>query len=141
MPWSGCFQTSVAHFACVSHDRPQAPRQAIRAACVEQNRVEHRAEDVVLALVEGAVADSHRAGARIPGEVVASGLGEVTPAVDPVHDLQRAVLVRLEVGDELHELLGLPIEVEVVQRLEREGRVPHPGEAVVPVALPARGLG
>ena len=51
-----------------------------------------------------------------------------------------AVLVRLEVGDELHELVGLPVEVEPVQRLQRERRVAHPGVAVVPVALAARRL-
>ena len=52
-----------------------------------------------------------------------------------------AVLVRLEVGDELHELVGLPVEVEPVERLQREGRVAHPRVAVVPVALPAGCLG
>ena len=118
-------------------DRPQPPRQALAAAGVQQDRVQHRAEDVVLALVEGAVADPHRARAGVAGEVVARGLGEVAAAVDPVHDLQRAVLVGLEVGDELHELLGLPVEVQVVQRLQRERAVAHPREAVVPVALAA----
>ena len=49
--------------------------------------------------------------------------------------------VALEVGDELHELVRLPIEVEVVQRLERERRVADPGVAVVPVALASRRLG
>ena len=122
-------------------DRPQPPRQPLAAARVEQDRVEHRAEDVVLALVEGAVADPHRPRARVAGEVVARRLGQVAAAVDPVHDLQRAVLGRLDVGDELHELVGLPVEVEPVQRLQREGRVAHPGVAVVPVALAARRLG
>ncbi len=40
-----------------------------------------------------------------------------------------------------HELVGLPVEVEPVERLQREGRVAHPGVAVVPVALAARRLG
>ena len=121
-------------------DRPQPPRQTLRVTRVEQDRVEHRAEDVVLALVEGAVADPHRSRARVAGEVVAGRLGQVAAAVDPVHDLQRPVLGRLDVGDELHELVGLPVEVEPVQRLQREGRVAHPGVAVVPVALAARRL-
>ena len=108
---------------------------------VQQDRVEHRAEDVVLALVERAVADPHRACAGVAREVVARRLGQVAAAVDAVHDLQRAVLVRLEVGDELHELVGLPVEVEPVQRLQREGRVAHPRVAVVPVALAAGRLG
>ena len=108
---------------------------------VQQDRVEHGAEDVVLALVEGAVADPHRARAGVAGEVVARRLGQVAAPVDAVHDLQRAVVVGLEVGDELHELVGLPVEVEPVQRLQRERRVAHPGVAVVPVALAARRLG
>ena len=119
------------------HDRPQPPRQALAAAGVQQDRVQRRAVDVVLALVEGAVADPHRARAGVAGEVIARGLGQIAPPVDPVHDLQRPVLVGLEVGDELHELLGLPVEVQVVQRLQREGRVAQPGVAVVPVALTA----
>ena len=121
-------------------DRPQAPRQSLAAARVEEDGVQHGTEDVVLALVEGAVADAHRLRARVAGELVARGLGQVAAPVDPVHDLQRAVLVGLEIGDELHELVRLPVEVEVVQRLQREGGVAHPREPVVPVALPARGL-
>ena len=123
------------------HDRPQPPRQPFGAARVQQDRVERGAEHVVLALVERAVADPHRARPCIAGEIVACRLGQVAPPVDPVHDLQRPVAVGLEIGDELHELLGLPVEVEVVQRLQREGRVAQPGVAVVPVALAAGRLG
>ena len=123
------------------HDRPQPPRQPLAAPRVEQDRVERRAVDVVLALVERPVADADRPRAGVAREVVARRLGEVAAPVDPVHDLQRAVLVGLEVGDELHELVRLPVEVEVVQRLQRERRVADPGVAVVPVALAARRLG
>ena len=123
------------------HDRPKPARQPLAAPCVQQDRVERRAEHVVLALVEGAVADPHRAGAGVAREVVARGLGQIAAPVDPVHDLQRAVPVALEVGDELHELVGLPVEVEEVQRLQREGRVADPRVAVVPVALAPGRLG
>ena len=122
-------------------DRPEPPRQALAVAAVEQDRVQRRAEDVVLALVEGAVADPDRTGARVAGELVPGRLGQIAPAVDPVHDLERAVLGRLDVGDELHVLVGLPVQVEPVQRLERERAVADPGVAVVPVALAPRGLG
>ncbi len=108
---------------------------------MQQDRVERRAEHVVLALVERAVADPHGTRARVAGEIVARGLGQVAPPVDPVHDLQRPVAVGLEVGDELHELLCLPVEVEVVQGLQSEGRVAQPGVAVVPVALAPGRLG
>ena len=122
-------------------DRPQPPREALAALSVEHDRVQDRAEDIVLALVEGAVADPHRARPGVAGELVAGRLGQVAPSVDPVHDLQRPVLVRLEVGHELHELVRLPVEVEKVERLQGEGRVAHPGEAVVPIALAPGGLG
>ena len=78
---------------------------------------------------------------RVTGEIVARRLGEIAPSVDAVHDLQRPVLGRLDVGDELHELVGFPVERQEVQRLERERRVAHPGVAVVPVAFAARRLG
>ena len=122
-------------------DRPQPSRQALAPPSVEEDRVEDGAEHVVLPLVEGAVADPHGPSAGVAGKVVSGGLRQVPPAVDPVHDLQRPVLVRLEVGDELHELVGFPVEVHVVQRLQREGRIPHPRVAVVPVALAPRCLG
>ena len=123
------------------HDRPQAPRQPLAPARVQEDRIEGGAEDVVLPLVERPVPDPDGMGARIAGEVVPGRFGQVATAVDPVHDLQPAVRVRLEVGDELHEFLRLPVEVEEVERLQRERRVPDPGEPVVPVAFAARGLG
>ena len=121
-------------------DRPQPARKPLAPAGVQENGVEDCAEDVVLALVEGTVSDPYRACSGIAGEVVESRLGQVPPTVDAVHDLHRAVVVRLDVRDELHELVGLPVEVQVVERLEREGRVSHPAVAVVPVPLAAGGL-
>ena len=123
------------------HDRPQPPRQPLTAPRMQQDRVQHRAVDVVLTLVKGPVADPHRDGAGIAREVVAGRLAQVPAPIDPVHDLQRPVLVGLQIGHELHELLGLPIEIEEMQRLQRERRVAHPAEPVIPVALPARRLG
>ena len=141
MPWSGSRHTFVAHSACDSTIGHSRARQPLRVPGVQEDRVEHRAEHVVLALVERAVADPYRPRAGVAREVVARRLGEVAAAVDAVHDLQRAVLGRLDVGDELHELVGFPVEREQVQRLEGERRVAHPGVAVVPVALAARRLG
>ena len=102
---------------------------------MQQDGVERRAEDVVLVLVEGAVADAHGTRSRVPREFGNRRFGQVAPAVDPVHDLQPAVRVGLDVGDELHELVRFPVEVEVEQRLQRERRIADPGVAVVPVAL------
>ena len=123
------------------HERPQPPGQSLAAPRVEQDGVEHGAEHVVLALVERAVADPHRAGAVVAAEVVERRLLQVAAPVDAVHDLHAAVIVGLEIGDELHELVGLPVQVQPVQRLQGERRVAHPAVAVVPVALTAGRLG
>ena len=64
-------------------------------AGVQEDRVEHGAEHVVLPLIEGTVADTNRTRTGVAAEVVQGRLGEVAPAVDAVHDLQRAVVVRL----------------------------------------------
>ena len=122
------------------HDRPQPPRKPLAAPGVQEDRVQRGAVDVVLALVERTVADADRTCPGVAGELVARRLGEVPAPVDAVHDLQRAVLVGAEVADELHVLVGLPVEVEPVQRLQRERRVADPRVAVVPVALAARRL-
>ena len=106
-------------------------------AGVQEDGVEYRSEDVVLALVERAVPDPYRMGALVAGQLVSGRLGEVSPAVDPVHDLQAAVLGRFDVGDELHELVGLPIQEKEVQCLQGEGAVAHPRVPVVPVAFAA----
>ena len=122
-------------------ERPEPAGEALAAPGVEEDRVEGGAEDVVLALIERAVADPDRAGAGVAAQVVERRLGQVAPAVDPVHDLQGAVVVDLEVGDELHELVGFPVEVQPVQRLQRERGVAHPAVAVVPVPFAAGRLG
>ena len=64
-------------------------------------------------------------------------------AADPVHDLQRALAGAAAGGarHERDELLRLVRAGADVERLEREARVADPGEAVVPVALAADGLG
>ena len=71
--------------------RPQPLRAVPVLLGVQVERVEHRAVDVVLALLVGVVADPHRARTLIAGEVVERLLGEVALAADAVHDLQRAV--------------------------------------------------
>ncbi len=141
MPWSGFCHTFVAHSACarmIGHSRCGKP---LAPSCMDEDRVEDGAVDVVLPLVERAVADPDRTRPCIAGEFVERRFRQIAATVDPVHDLQRAVLVRLDVGDELHELVGLPVQVQVVERLEGERRVAHPRVPVVPVAFSARRLG
>src|SRR5262249_56798810 len=68
-------------------------------------------------------------------QVVPYRFGQLATAVNAVHDLQRAVFDRLNVGDELHELVCFPVQFEPVERLQHESRVTHPRVTVVPVAL------
>ena len=103
-------------------------------------RVEHRAVDVVLALQAGVVADPHRPRALVAGEVLERLLAQVALAADAVHDLQRPVGVALEVGDVLDEVVGLPVQPQRGEPPQRQRGVAHPREAVIPVALAARGL-
>jgi len=110
---------------------------------VQVHRVQDRTPDVVLALVVGAVADAHRARVVVTGEVVEGLLVQVALPTHPVHDLQRvrrAVLAARDVADEAEEVVGLAVQAQRVQPPQRKRGVAHPGVAVVPVALPARGL-
>jgi hypothetical protein len=42
--------------------------------------------------------------------IPAHGFGQIPATIDPVHDLQSAVLVAVQVGHELHELVDLVVE-------------------------------
>ena len=105
----------------------------------QPDRVQQLAVDVELELVGGAVADPHRLGAGIALPVLQGLLLEVRGAVDPVHDLQRPRRLTHLLGGTIvqpaPEGLGLLGEPEPEQGVNREGAVPDPGEAVVPVAL------
>ena len=107
----------------------------------QPDRVQHLPVDVELELVGGAVADPDRPGAGVALEVVKGLLVEVGGAVDPVHDLQGsgslAGLLAHPVAEPAHERRGLVGEPESEQRMDREGGVPDPGVAVVPVAFAA----
>ena len=48
------------------------------------------AEDVILPLIEGAIANADRMGALIARQLVVGRLGEFAPTVDPVDQLYRA---------------------------------------------------
>src|SRR5687767_10795075 len=57
------------------HEGPQASWQVSATAGVEEDGVEYRPEDVVLALVERAVPDPYRVGALVAGQLVSCRLG------------------------------------------------------------------
>ncbi len=141
MPRSGLAPVGQRRLDLRAQDRPHALGQMVARLGVEVDGVEHRAPDVVLGLRVGGVADAHGPRVLEAREVVERLLGQVGAPVDPVHDLQVARGRLGHVGDEVEEVVRLPVEAERVQAPERERRVADPREAVVPVALPAGRLG
>src|SRR5215831_1869666 len=121
-------------------DRPEPAWQALISSGMKQDRVEDGAEDVVLALTIGGIAHANRACTCVAREVVPRRFGQLAATIDAVHDLQRTVVVGLDIGNELHELVRFPVKIEPVERLEHKGCVTHPRVTVVPVALSARCL-
>ncbi len=102
--------------------------------------VQEHAPDIVLVLVPGPVADTHRAGPVVPTQVVDGPLGEVPLAPDAVHDLELERLVELPLAHRLEHkgeiLEGFPVEPEAIERTQHEPGVSDPGVAVIPVAAP-----
>ena len=141
MPWSGSFQTFSAHAACawtIGHRR-RGSRSLWRVwSRIESSTAPYtsfcRWSNAPLPIRTGLAPAYPDRSSRVD-------LREVTTTVDPVHDLQRTVLGRLDVRDELHELVGFPVELQHVERLQGERGVADPRVAVVPVALPARRFG
>src|SRR5262249_31195105 len=99
-------------------DRPEPAVPGPRLPGIVQNRVEDGAEDVVLALTIGGIAHANRARTCVAREVVPRRFVQLATTIDAVHDLQRTVLVGLDIGNELHELVRFPVKVEPVERLE-----------------------
>ena len=141
MPRSGSRQCLMASSTWLLEHRPQRVGDLLARLGVQVHRVEHRAPDVVLHLVVGAVADPHRAGVVVPGQVVQLLFDEAALAADGVHHLQRVAFTVVgprHVGDEREEVVGLAVEPERVQAPQRECRVAHPGVAVVPISFALR---
>jgi hypothetical protein len=102
--------------------------------------IDEQAERIELELRRGAVADAHRAGAAIALEVELE-LGDPALPAHAVGDAQVPDVTGGRALDEAAEAVGLALVAQVREGAGREGRVAHPGVAVVPVAHTARGLG
>ena len=107
---------------------------------VDQGGLQQVAVDVELGLRGGVVADPDRARAAVAVELQRA-LGRALAAVQAVEDLQARVGQLRCVQQPPEERVGLARAAQVQQGVEREGRVAHPAEAVVPVALAADLLG
>ena len=125
-PRSGSLPVGQRVLDLLHQDRPDPLRQVVARLGVQVEGVEHGAPHVVLLLVVRAVADAHGAGALVAREVVQRLLHQLRLAVDAVHDLELALLGLGHVGDEVEEVVGLPVEAERVQAPERERGVADP---------------
>ena len=141
MPRSGSRQCVIAFSTCLHEDRPEAVGQAVARLRVQVERVEDRPPDVVLAVRVRAVADPDRLarprsrrGGRAPTPPAAR-----SPPIP--YMIWRSCVAACDVGDEVEEVVGLPVEAERVEAPEHERGVADPRVAVVPVALAARRLG
>ncbi len=121
-------------------DGPQRLGELVARLGVQPHGVEHRAPHVVLPLVVRGVADPDGLRALVAGQVRQLELLQGLLATHAVHDLELPV-VAADVLDEREEVVRLAFQAEGVQPPERERRVADPRVPVVPVALPARGLG
>ena len=124
--------------------RPELIGDVLPRLGVQVDRIEHGAPDIVLTLVIGAVADTHRPGIVIAGQMCQFLLDEFALTADGIHHLQRLSLTVIGtryVSDEREEVIGFAIQSQRVETPERECGVAHPRVAVVPVALTVRRLG
>ena len=67
--------------------RPQLIGDVLPRFAVQVHRIQHRAPDVVLALVVGAVADPHRPRTVVAGKVVEFGLDKFALPAHGIHHL------------------------------------------------------
>ena len=107
---------------------------------VHQSGLQQVAVDVELGLRRGVVADPDRARPAVAVQLERA-LWRALAAVKAVEDLQARAGQLGRVQQPPEERLGLPRAAQMQERLEREGRVAHPAEAIVPVALTADLLG
>jgi hypothetical protein len=103
--------------------------------------VEHLAVHVELELPGGLVADAHRRRPLVAGEPVELGLGQPPAPGQRVHDLQVGGVAGDRAQQPVAPRAGLAGVPGARERLQREGGVPEPAVAVVPVAGAADLLG
>ena len=140
MPFDGSPVRSVARSASALHDRPLAARDAALLPHLDEQRVEHAAERVVLQLLGGGVADAHgrdRAQPSMQGISRSSGTGAPSTSVTGAAKDAFGPECLQEGHGSVHGL-G-PAE----QRCDRDrgGAVAQPREPIVELTVPARDLG
>ena len=90
MPSSSRLQLSHTQSTSSRRRTPAVVADGRDVLVVQVDRVHQLAVDVQLELPVGGVADPHRPRAAVAVQVVELLLGQVGPAVDAVHELQRA---------------------------------------------------
>ena len=133
IPASGRRQIRQTRSAISARRRPWSAVEAAGEAAEQRRRGQHLAVDVELQLRSGAVADAHRRRATVAGERQLSLMG-VVAAVQAVEHLDARMRQLRGMKQPPEERPSLAPAAEREQRLEREGGIARPREAVVPVA-------
>ena len=126
-------------FDLARQDRPHAVVQRVARTRVQVDGVEQRAPDVVLVLLVGGVADPHRTRALVALRWSSTCSSSSRSPSMPYITCRFSSPA--DVGDEVEEIVGLPLEAQREQRPQHERRVADPAVAVVPVAFALRRLG
>ena len=98
------------------------------------HRVHYLAVDIELELVDGGIPDPHGSGALVTGQPRQLEFGQPPFAGGTIHDLQVPRIAGHRPQQPVaprQRLLGIAADEK---RIEREGRVPQPAVAIVPVA-------
>lgn len=119
-------------------DNPPEPILDAMRPGVQVDSPDNRAPHVVLALAVGPVADPHRSGVLVPGQMIQRLLSKNPFPTDAVHQLQMAAFGVGDLGNEVEEIVGLPVQSQSVECPQSGNGVADPGIAIVPVAFAAR---
>ena len=114
-------------------------RQTVQLGVVQG--VEDFAIDIELRLLDGGIADAHRARAlvtRQPGDLP---FRQPPLAAEPIHDLQLVRAARHRAQEPVAPRPRLVVKPAIHQREQGKGRIAQPAEAIVPIAGAADLLG
>ena len=127
----------------LGHMLPTLMADGLAVFVGQVHRVQQLTKNIQLHLIKCAVANPHRPGAAVSGQVAQLYLGQIIAAVNAVHDVQLQGLVAAlpyPATQPAHKAIGLIDKAQAHKGINREGRIANPGIAVIPVTLAPRGF-